>query len=161
MSYEANLTSLLSSYFDGRFWWDTAPDDIDVKDGGVFCIVQQVGGTDQWYVDQSLPEWQNARVQFVIWGKRRIDVSNKADLLRQVLAQSIDADVFRVIPQGARVNEMNEALSLRGARITFEIWYRTNQVDPPDPPTGEPYGDEDGNTYVDELGNTYADSDEA
>jgi hypothetical protein len=153
MSFEGNLTSLLSHLFDDRFWWDTAPDKIDVG-GGDFCIVQQVGGVDQWYVDGSLPEWQNARVQFGCWGKRRIDVTAKADLIRQALAASIEVDRFIVTPQGGRVNDYNDALNLYGSRVIFEIWYRSNQEPMPEP-TGDNYSDGEGNQYVDELGNYY------
>jgi len=153
MSFEGNLTTLLSHHFSDRFWWDTAPDKIDV-DGGDFCIVQQVGGTDEWYVDQSLPEWQMARVQFQCWGKRRIAVTEKADLIRQALAESIAADVFRVIPMGGRVNDYNDALNLYGSRVMFEIWYRTDQEPLPEP-TGDDYGDGEGNLYVDEASDTY------
>lgn len=154
MSFEANLTALLSPLFSDRFWWDTMPDAIDLKTTGNFCIAQQVGGLDQWYVSQELPEWQNARMQFSVWGKRRIDVTADADRIRAALANSIAANVFVVSPMGGRVNDYNDALKLYGSRVMFEIWYRTDQA-PPDPTEGDNFSDGEGNQYVDELGNHY------
>lgn len=148
-----NLRTLMQSVFGNRFWYDTSPADIDRAP--VFCVAQRVGGRDEWYVSQELPEWQQARMQFKIMGRRRQEVDDAADLLREVLAASIAQDVFVVEPLGAPVDDYNEILDVREARLTYNINYRTVQA-PPTTPVEDFYLDDEGNTYADESGNTYS-----
>ena len=124
MSYEGRLYDLVSPIFGGHFYPDTFPDDF--RPNAPACVYQQVGGTDQWYVDQTLPEYQNARLQFYVWGEERDAVNAACDQLRAALANSINVYNGDIIfePLGARVSDYNDILKLRGARQDFGIWYK-------------------------------------
>jgi Protein of unknown function (DUF3168). len=123
MSFETDLIDKYGAIFGGRLWHDTAPDDFNPNAApDVFCIMQQVGGTDRWYVDNTLPGMQNARMQFFVWGPRRIEVSDAARALRKAVADSIAIN-WVTSPLGAAVNDYNEVLKLRGARQDFGFWY--------------------------------------
>jgi hypothetical protein len=124
MSFETDLTALLSPLFNGLFWFDTAPDDFNPADAQAnFCIAQQVGGTDKWYIDNSRPGMQNARMQLYVWGPRRIEVADTARALRKVIADSITSE-WITMPYGAAVSDYNEVLKLRGSRQDFGFWYK-------------------------------------
>ena len=124
MSYESRLVQLVSPVFAGNFYPDTLPDGF--RPNAPACVYQQVGGEDAWYVDHTLPEYQNARLQFYVWGEERDAVSAKCDELRAKLATALSVFNGDIIfePLGARVSDYNEILKLRGARVDFGVWYK-------------------------------------
>ena len=123
MSFETDLAALMLPLFDAQhFHFDTTPE--GAVPAGTFCVAQQVGGRDAWYVDNTLPEWSNARMQFVVWGGPRIDVSNKARALRSLFADNAANGTFYIAPLGAAVSDTNDVLKLRGSRQDFTFWYK-------------------------------------
>ena len=124
MSFESDLTTLCETVFAERVWWDTSPAGKPPEFYRVpFVIINQVGGMDAWYVDNTLKDFQNARVQFNVWGSHRADVANAMRDLRKAIADSISGD-WITMPFGAAVNDFNEVLDLRGSRQDFGFWYR-------------------------------------
>lgn len=122
MSLEADLIDKYKAIFNGRLWFDTMPEGVsNITD--VFCVISFVGGRDRWYVDNTLPDMQNARVQFTVWGARREEVNAAADALRKAVAESNTVD-FITSPFGAKVSDWNDILKLRGARQDFGFWFK-------------------------------------
>ena len=124
MSFETDIIALLNPLFANRVWFDTTPDNYSATQmaAGEFCLINQTGGDDKWYVDNSLHEFANARLQFTVWGPTRIGVSGKIRELRKLIADSSSA-TFITLPQGAPVSDYNEVLKLRGSHQTFGFWY--------------------------------------
>jgi hypothetical protein len=124
MTFEATLIALLNPLFANRVWFDTTPDGYSAAQmqAGPFCVVQQVGGDDRWYVDNTLYDMQNSLMDFTVWGPTREGVMEKIRALRKLLADS-NSPTFIVLPQGAPVTDYNESLKLRGAHQKFGFWY--------------------------------------
>lgn len=123
MSFESDIVAKYGAVFGGRIFFDTAPDGwTTVQMAAPFCIVNQINGSERWYVDNSRSELQSTHLQFFVWGARREEVSAAANAFRSAAAASNAAD-FIVIPTGAVVNDFNEALKLRGTRQDFIFWH--------------------------------------
>jgi len=123
MSFESDIIAKYAGLFSDRMWFDTAPEGTPRADlSAPFCIVQQVGGEDSWFIDNSLKDKQRARVQFFVWGERRDEVSLAMRQLRQMIALSITPE-WITSPVGAPVADWNEVLDLRGLRCDFEFAY--------------------------------------
>jgi len=124
MSFETDLIAICNPLFNNRVWFDTTPEGMSRADmSAPFLLIDQVGGKDAWYVDNTLPDFQNARMQFSIWGDMRLAVADAARVLRTALATA-SVPGFVVEPLGAVVNDYNDVLKLRGARQDFSIWYQ-------------------------------------
>lgn len=118
MSLESALTAIVSPIFAGKFNWDVLPDGgtTNVK----FCIAQQVGGKEDWYIDKDDEKThRHARIQFDIWSKTRAEAS----ALAKQLSDAIRAMPHATEAYGAPVFEYQEDLKLYGARQDFGIWY--------------------------------------
>lgn len=125
MSFEEDIIAKYGPTLAGRLYWDTAPEGWQAEQmDAVFGIMQQVGGKRQEYVDdKDQPEYLNARVQLVLWGRRRIEVSNKMRELQAVVMASNTPDFYAGV-LGEPVGDNNEALKLRGSRQDFSFWYK-------------------------------------
>jgi hypothetical protein len=123
MSFETDLIALLTPLFPTkRVWFDTTPDGIDLS-AGMFCIIQQVGGDDRWYVDNTPHDFANARLQFTVWGPTtRSAISDKMRELRTEIMAANSATLI-TLPQGAPVSDYNDVLKLRGAHQSYGFWY--------------------------------------
>lgn len=123
MSFEADIVTKFGPAFGGRIFFDTAPDGWTAAQmAAPFCIVNQIGGSERWYTDNSRAELQNVHLQFFVWGARREEVSAAARAFRAAAAASNASD-FIVIPTGALTSDYNEALKLRGIRQDFIFWH--------------------------------------
>ena len=114
MSLEPSLKAALDSLVDGRVYPDTTPDNV------VFpCIVyQQVGGEDIEFLEGTLPDQENARVQVIPWAKSRLEASTLARQIRVRLSDQLAATRL-----GAPVSLYEEPLKLYGARAFYSIWF--------------------------------------
>lgn len=125
MSFETDFISKYSSVFNNRLWWDESPDGMTAQERvDPFAIMQVVGGSDRQYVDdKEQPEFLNARVQVVVWGARRIDVSDK---MREFVAAVKDSNTtdWYAREMGAQIGDSNEVLKLRGSRQDFSFTFR-------------------------------------
>lgn len=123
MSFEADIIAKYGPMFNGRVYFDTAPDGwTPAQMAEPFCIVNQVGGDERWYIDNTRADLQRAHLQFFVWGARREEVAAAANAFRDAAAASSTSD-FIVIPTGAVVSDFNEALKLRGTRQEFVFWH--------------------------------------
>lgn len=123
MSFESDITTKYESIFAGRMYWDTAPDAMTTAERqNPFCIVQQVGGEERIYVDMTSCDMLNARLQFMVWGARRMAVADAVRTLRKAILDS-NTQTWVAQPLGAMAGEYNDVLKLRGARQDFDFWY--------------------------------------
>lgn len=125
MSIESDIISKYGALFAGRLWWDETPDGLTTEERQApFAIAQEVGGADRQYVnDKEEPEFFSARVQLVVWGARRLEVSAKMDDFAAAVRASNSADWY-ARELGRPVGDSNEVLKLRGSRQDFSFTYR-------------------------------------
>lgn len=115
MTIEKEIFSLLSPLVNKRVYPDTPPDVFDTP----FIVYQQISGNVVQYVDGSLPDKHNARVQFWIWGTTRQEVSALARSLQETLTGS----GLVCEPYGEFTSAYDDSVKLYGARQDFGFWY--------------------------------------
>lgn len=125
MSLESEVIALYAASLSNRLWWDEMPDGMTAAQRDApFGILQQVGGANRQYVDdKEEPEFLTARVQLVIWGKVRIEVSNAMRNFASLVRASNTVNWY-ARESGEPVGDHNEALKLRGSRQDFIFTYR-------------------------------------
>jgi hypothetical protein len=125
MSLETDLIEKYGALFTDRLWWDEIPPGLTAEQRKApFGILQQVGGTERQYVDDTeQPEFLNARVQLYVWGARRNEVSDKLREFNAAVKASNTADWY-ARQMGEPVGDSNEVLALRGSRQDFSFTYR-------------------------------------
>jgi hypothetical protein len=78
-----------------------------------------VGGKAFDYVEKTLPENDNARVQVLVWAKTRLEASSISRAAREaIIGSSLDARTV-----AAAISQYHEFLALYGARQDFDINY--------------------------------------
>jgi hypothetical protein len=123
MTFEEDVISKYQATFNGRLFFDTAPDGWTPNDmAAPFCIIEQIGGDERWFVDNTRSEMQRVYLQFSVWGARRSEVANTARTFRDVAAASNMPD-FIVIPSGTIRSDYNEPMKLRGTLQDFIFWH--------------------------------------
>lgn len=128
MSFTDDIIIKYAPTLAGRMWWDEIPASLAATLGSAdtvapLCVVEQVGGVERVYVDNEPAPFQNARVQFTVWGRSRRDVDIALDALRLVILAS-GSTVWYARPEGAKMHDANEILKLRGSRQDFVFWYK-------------------------------------
>lgn len=115
MSLEATLYSLLGPLVGNRCYPDVTPD------GAAFPLIvyQQVGGTAFDYVEGTVPDKDNARMQVHVWSKTRKEASSIARAARVALVEC----AMKATTLAAPVSLYDADLKLYGARQDFGIWY--------------------------------------
>lgn len=115
MSAEAALVPLLTGLVAGRIYPDVAP-----SGAGLPRIVyQQVGGQSISFVDGTLPNKENGRMQIVSWATTR---SACVALAKQVETAVCGSAALQATPLGARVSEFEAETGLYGAMQDFSVW---------------------------------------
>lgn len=125
MSFEEDFITKYGPTLANRLYWDHSPEGWNANDmDAVFGIAQHTGGRRQTYVDdKEQPEFLNARVQIVLWGRRRIEVSNKMRELQGVIMDSNLPEFYAEV-MGEPVGDSNEVLKIRGSRQDFSFWFK-------------------------------------
>ena len=118
MSLETDLKTCLAGIAGGRCY----PDDTQGVQTPLtypLVIYQSVGGEAYEYLDQSMPDKDHARVQFIAWAMTRKEASQVIRQVRlAVLAYGWPAQTY-----GAAVSIKDQTLDLYGARQDFGIHY--------------------------------------
>lgn len=115
MSAEAALVPLLTGMVAGRIYPDVAP-----SGAGLPRIVyQQVGGRVISYLESSLPDKENARIQVVCWASTRLAAVN---LAKQVEAAILAAPAMQAEAIGARISGYEPDTNLYSSHQDFSIW---------------------------------------
>lgn len=119
MSIESSLFTLLGPLVDGRCYPDVTPDN------PVFPLViyQGAGGQALEWLDRTLPDTENYRIQIECWAKTRIEASTLASQVRQkIIEEGHDFDSAESL--GQAVTDYQKDLKLYGSRQDFSIWIK-------------------------------------
>ena len=123
--FEDDFIQKYMPVFDGKLYWDTAPaGQTPTERNNPFGIVQQVGGDNRKYVDDTeQPEFLTARLQLYVWGARRNEVSPK---MREFVsfAKASNTKDWYIREAGAAVGDFNDVLQLRGQRQDFILTFK-------------------------------------
>ncbi len=114
--FEANLTKWLAPFVAGRVFPDFAP----ISTTRPYITYQQIGGDAPRYIDDNVPNVQNALMQINIWTDSR---GEAADLARSIETALIEAPEFVARPASAMIARAEEDLKLYGAIQDYDIWY--------------------------------------
>lgn len=117
MSAEASLHALLTGLVSGRVYPDVAPSGAPLPR----IVYQQVGGESLTFLEGSLPDKENGRMQIACWASTRLAAIN---LAKQVEAAIVASTAFQAKPIGARVAVVETDIEpyLYGCRQDFSIW---------------------------------------
>lgn len=148
MSLEKDLRDFLMPLLpSGSNVW---PDGTQPGAQAPLIVYQQIGGEEYWYVDNTKPSNENARVQIGSWAKSRPEASALARAVSTRLCT--DNPPFNVRPIGAPTSDFDEDLGLYGSIQDFSIWYTAVPSAPVAPMI---YANDTGDQYVDDNGDTY------
>lgn len=123
MSLEEIITSIVGPVVNGRCWESSTPDKLqrDANDRILpFVIWTLPGGIEQEYIDQTMPEMRNARIQINVVGPSSIECSRIIRQVRDALVNS----AYTVGVYGSPGGTYDQARNLRGRRQQFGIWYK-------------------------------------
>lgn len=114
MTIEQAIFELLTSLVGGRVFPDQAP----LGTVRPYIVYQQAGGHAIAYVDNTLPNSRNVRMQISLWADNR---TQAAALSRQAEDLFITATAFQARPMGSAVSVFEPDTKLSGARQDFDI----------------------------------------
>ncbi|OZI36288.1 hypothetical protein CEG14_14850 [Bordetella genomosp. 1] len=112
---EAKIIAALGPLVNDRVYPDTATADTPLP----FITFQRAGGAPLVYVDGTLPDKANARMQINVWGKGRAEVSRVMAAVEEALCS---APAFG-LPLGGPIDRSDELTGFKGAQQDFSIWY--------------------------------------
>lgn len=119
MSIETSIFALLGPLVDGRCYPDTTPDNPTLP----LIIYQGAGGRALEWLDRTLPETENYRIQIECWAKTRLEASALALQVRQkIIEEGSDFDSAETLVQA--VTDYQKALKLYGSRQDYSIWIK-------------------------------------
>lgn len=115
MSAEAAIVPLLTGLVSGRIYPDVAPS------GALLprIVYQQVGGQNITWLEGTLPDKENARMQVVCWASTRLAAIN---LMKQAEAAILAAPVIQAEAIGARISGFEQDTNLYSSQQDFSIW---------------------------------------
>lgn len=115
MTMEATLFGLLGPLVGSRCYPDIIPDNPSFP----LIVYQQVGGVVVEYLDQTISDKDNARMQVWVWAKTRTEAR---DIARQART-AIIGSVLQAKTLAAPISTYDEAMKLYGSRTDFSLWY--------------------------------------
>ena len=116
MSLESTVKGALDSLVGNRCYPDTTPDPPLTYP---LIIYQQVGGDVAEFLEGTMADKDNARLQVVVWSKTRIEANSIARLARvAIVTGSMKGVTF-----GAPVWLYEDELKLYGSRTQYGVWY--------------------------------------
>lgn len=117
------MTAVFTDLVTGRVWEQATPDNLPRGNGGgflPFIVWNIMGGQDSEYVDQTMSEFSNARIQVHCLAPGAIVVDQLAKAARDTLL----ASAYTVGVLGSPVGTYDAERKLRGRRQLFSIWFR-------------------------------------
>lgn len=119
MTVESSLFALLEPLVGGRCYPDSTPDNPEFP----LIVYQGAGGQALEWLDRTLPETENYRIQIECWAKSRIEASNLALQVRQkIIEQGVAFDSAQTL--GQAVTDYQGALKLYGSRQDYSVWLK-------------------------------------
>ena len=114
MTVEADIFTALSPLVGARVYPDEAPEGV----ARPYITYQQVGGRSFVYVEGTLPDIKNGRIQFNVWADTRLAANA---LALQVESALLAIPSLQVEPLGAHVNTRESAVDSYGTMQDFSI----------------------------------------
>jgi hypothetical protein len=114
MSLETDIYAALTALCP-RVYPDSAP----ASTATPYITWQQIGGDAINYVEGTLPDRRNARIQINVWDKTRIA---STALMLQVEQALCAAPVFQCRVESAHLATFDDDTDLRGCMQDFSIW---------------------------------------
>ena len=115
MTMEVLIRDALRPLVAGGAHWNVAPHGTATPR----FVFQQVGGKGLNYVDDAVPDKQNARIQVAAWASTPAEAKR---LILQAEAALILADGLQCETLGAATGTFEPDTGLHGARQDFSIW---------------------------------------
>lgn len=122
MTLSTIIPSLLNGLVNKRVWRNTTPDDIPRDANGnfqPFLLWSTPGGIQSEYVDQTMGQMENRRLQIAAFSPSVITTEN---LIRQVRDTLLASD-YTVGVYGSPVGTYDTARKLHGEFQQYSIWY--------------------------------------
>lgn len=115
MSMEVLIRDALLPLASGGVHWNVAPQ----QAGSPRFVCQQVGGKGLNYVDDTVPDKQNARIQVAVWAGTPAEAKRLSLLAESalILAPGLQCETL-----GAATGTFEPDTGLHGARQDFSIW---------------------------------------
>jgi hypothetical protein len=115
MSLGATIKGAIGALASGNVFPDHAPDNHSAYP---LVIWQQVGGQVVEFLDCTIGNQWNARVQVWTWARSRMEADSLAYSVRVALVGTLKATTY-----GGSTWEYNEVLHLYGQRTDYSVWY--------------------------------------
>lgn len=115
MTVESNIYTAIKSLCGNRVYPDIAPANT-VKP---YVTYSQIGGEPFSHLANTVPDKQNGRFQFNVWGTTRAECSS---LIAQIETALVTSTLFQARPIGAPVSTYDPDMCLRGAMQDFSVW---------------------------------------
>lgn len=121
MSVKTALTALMEPIFGTRAWWNHMPEGTAWGEASPpFLIMSQIGGKDQWYVDnQNKKSHQHVRMRFEVYSPDRL----VSDALIEQVADALRLADFPVEPYGDATDEYVDDFKSEKSWRDFGIWH--------------------------------------
>lgn len=116
---EQRIIDMLAPLFGQRVWWKTTPVGVTLE-GSDFAIVDDMGGSEAWYLENAMPEHRNmiVRVQTFSQDAQRAQMNGRK-ISRLFLASDITCR-----PQGAPNSIVDPGSGFIGTLQHFSLWYK-------------------------------------
>lgn len=119
MTVESSLFALLGPLVGNRCYPDSTPDNPTFP----LIVYQGAGGQAREWLDRTLPETENYRIQVECWAKTRAEASALALAVRQkIIEEGVGFDSAQTL--GQAVTDYQETLRLYGSRQDYSIWIK-------------------------------------
>ncbi len=116
MSLESLFFDALKGLLSNQVYPDVAPEGVEVP----FATYQAVGGGVVNYVEATVPDKQNARVQVTVWAATRTDASQIGKQVEDALRLTLPLQTTVLT---ARRSVYEELTRRRGSMQDFDFWY--------------------------------------
>lgn len=115
MSIESDLFNSIKGLCGNRVFPDLAP----LNTVKPYVTYTQIGGETVNYTDNIVPDLQNGRFQFNVWGTSR---SQCSALMLQIEAALIMSTTLQARPIGAQSGSYDFDMAIYGSQMDFSIW---------------------------------------
>jgi hypothetical protein len=115
MTVEADVFTTIKGLCGNRAYPDLAP----LNTAKPYVTYTQIGGEPVSYVENVVPDIQNGRFQFNVWGTSR---SQCSALMLQIENALVTSALFQARPVSAQSGSYDFDMSIYGAQMDFTIW---------------------------------------
>lgn len=115
MTVEADVFTTIKGLCGNRAFPDLAP----LNTTKPYVTYTQIGGEAVSYVENVVPDIQNGRFQFNVWGTSR---SQCSALMLQIEAALVTSSLFQARPVGAPLSGYDYDMALYGSQMDFSVW---------------------------------------